>query len=85
MAHYVYSDTGQLVPPVVKVFELPEGGWVTFEGGTRRTVTSLKDAAEGAGITIPQTNDYFAALKAQLANIEAKIDLLLTAAKPPNS
>lgn len=78
MAHYVYSDTAQLVPALVKVFELPEGGWVTFENGVRRTVTQLRDAAEGVGIAPAQQGDYFAGLKNQLNNIEAKLDALLS-------
>lgn len=82
MSHYVYSDTAVLVPATVKVFELPEGGWVTFENNQRRNVTKLRDAEDGIGIVNQALypTDYFAKLAAQLNNIEAKIDLLLTKA-----
>ena len=83
MSHFVYSDNGQPVPATAKVFELPEGGWVTVENGARRTVTSLKDEADGIGIAPVQDPrkysvvDLTPALKEQLDRIEELLNQLL--------
>ncbi len=80
--HYVYSDNSQPVPDSIKVFELPEGGWVTVEDGKRRTVTALQDGAEGFPLAPPQDPtkhtvvDLTPDLKDQLTRIENMLSKL---------
>ena len=85
MAHFVYTDNGQPVPASVRVFELPEGGWVAMEDGKRRTVTSVKDEADASviGIAPPQDPrkflvcDLTPALKEQLTRIEELLNQMI--------
>lgn len=80
--HYIYSDNSQPVPEGVRVFELPEGGWVTMEDGKRRTVTAMKDEADGFPLAPPQDAAKFTlvdpspAFQAQLDRIEALVKSL---------
>lgn len=73
---FIYSETGQQVPDSVKIFELPEGGWVTFENGARRTVTQLKqsfDLAPSYDAGAYTVVDLTPELKSQLDRIEQKL------------
>lgn len=73
---FVYSENGKPVPDSVKIFELPEGGWCTFENGARRTVTKLTQAFDLAPSQDPSkfmVVDLIQEIRDQLNRIETKL------------